>query len=549
MINQACTDRIKKLADSQKELSDADKAHIIELCGENPYRLRDYLYTLPVSETFIAKILAEISGYKYLDANELFPYLSALSVLPELAAVRLNVLPLNFDNHVLGIAVSDPLDITVINEIKLVAGELDIYVAPKTRLAETIQLFYNLYSAMPGDELNEVDDPTKNRELKLHDKNHTEKFIDYILHKAVADNASDIHFEPLDDITRVRYRIDGTLFNLVSYDVKLHPQIVSRLKIASAINIAEKRLPQDGRTFYKEGPYVVDIRVSTLPTIYGEKVVLRLLKQDTERFELGRLGFDDKEIDVFKRIIQCNSGLILIAGPTGSGKSTTLHALMKLMNSSNCNVISIEDPVEYTIKGINQVQVNDTINLSFSNILRSVLRQDPDKIMIGEIRDIETAQLAVRAALTGHLVLSTLHTDNTVTAVERLKDMGIQPYLLAASLKCVIAQRLVRKLCNNCKESFPADEQMAKLLNIQAGTILSKSVGCDLCHYSGHYGRTVIAEILTVDNCLREMIISGASTQKMFEYAEKQGMVSLKNTLLMKIARLDVGIDALHMFN
>ncbi len=548
MINSEQREKITQILEKQN-ISPDERSEILNFCADR-VQLGKRLERFQIPDTAFAKLLSIIFTCEYCNISDLKPSAAALLRLPEIVASRLKVLPLEYDSGKLKIAVYDPSDIIVINELKHIAPQIDICVVPKTSLVKAISIFYKLYSGIDASEIKkykESDVPANIAKL-LSEKSPVTDFLDMLLEKCIADNASDIHFEPFGEITRIRYRIDGVLVNLLNVDSKVYAHIAARIKLVSNIDIAEKRHPQDGRMFYSDSDFV-DIRVSTLPTIHGEKIVLRLLKQNRGDFELEKLGFQTKDIELLQRAIKYDSGLILIAGPTGSGKSTTLHALMRKLNSSRSNLISIEDPVEYTIEGVNQVQVNDQIDLSFSNILRSVLRQDPDKIMIGEIRDLETAQLAVRAALTGHLVLSTVHANNTVSAVGRLADMGIPPYLIAASLKYVVAQRLVRKLCPSCKVSCPADEQTAELLHVPIGTKTAKAEGCEMCRYTGNNGRTVIAEILVLDNTMRDMTVKGATIAEMQEYAEKNGMVPLKETLRNKILNSEISADELYMSN
>ena len=542
-------ERITEILAELKNVSGEQKAAVLKAAFEDKKQLAKIFEGGNFPERAAAKISAEVCDCEFAAAGELCPRYSALKLIPEASAARLNVLPLEFAGGVLKTALSNPLDTSVIDELRLISGRLKLCVVPETELASLIKLFYKFYPAVEQPESRgTAKTEPENYAVPPEEKNAAAEFINAILHKAVEYRVSDVHFEPLGDITRVRCRIDGTLFNMLNFDSELHAQIIARLKIAANMDIAEKRRPQDGRMFYRADDGTVDIRISTLPTIFGEKAVLRLLKQDLSSFELDRLGFESRDAEILHKAIKLDSGLILIAGPTGSGKSTTLHALMKKLNSSKSNVISIEDPVEYTLKGINQVQVNDKIGLSFSNILRSVLRQDPDKIMVGEIRDTETAELAIRAALTGHLVLSTLHADNTVSAVSRLLDMGIQPYLLAASLKYVAAQRLVRRLCPFCMKEYTVDAKTLELLKCGREARIYRAEGCEHCRHTGSSGRTVIAEILQIDKNLAEMINSKASSREMLQYAVEHGTKSLHDALAAKILNAEVSADELYMF-
>ena len=315
----------------------------------------------------------------------------------------------------------------------------------------------------------------------------------------------------------------------------LHLPLSARIKILAGMDISEKRRPQDGRILIQESGKRIDLRVSSVPTVFGEKIVLRLLDQSRDNIDLKNLGFDSDLIKRLKTIITATHGIFLITGPTGSGKSTTLYSILEIINTADTNIVTLEDPVEYTIPGITQIQINEKLDVSFSNTLRSILRQDPDKIMVGEIRDSETAHLAVRVALTGHLLLSTLHTNDAPSAINRLLDMEIPPFLLSSSLRAVLAQRLVRKLCNSCKQEDFISEKMAEELGIPKNTKIYKPVGCPSCRYTAYDGRTVISELMIVDSTIREMINNFESIDKIREYSRSKGMKLLRDSALVKV--------------
>jgi general secretion pathway protein E len=356
------------------------------------------------------------------------------------------------------------------------------------------------------------------------------RLINALFTQALRERASDIHIEPFESRSAVRLRVDGTLRDLIELARALHAAIVSRIKIMAQLDIAEKRLPQDGRITLRIAGKPVDVRVSTIPTGHGERVVLRLLDKQAGRLDLTRLGMDDSTLAHMDRLIQEPHGIILITGPTGSGKTTTLYAALSRLDATALNIMTVEDPIEYDLDGISQTQVNPRIDMTFARALRTILRQDPDVVMIGEIRDLETAQIAVQASLTGHLVLATLHTNDAVSAVTRLVDMGVEPFLLASSLIGVGAQRLVRKLCLECRKRIAADAAQLRTLGLTPtdGTLYSAQ-GCSACNRSGYRGRTGIYELMTVDDDLRRLIHDRASEQTLRTHVVSRGMRSLRD--------------------
>ena len=356
------------------------------------------------------------------------------------------------------------------------------------------------------------------------------RLINALLTQALRDGASDIHIEPFETRSVVRLRIDGTLRDLIEPARALHAAIVSRVKIMAQLDIAEKRLPQDGRITLRVAGKPVDVRVSTIPTGHGERVVLRLLDKQAGRLDLTRLGMDDATLAHMDKLILEPHGIVLVTGPTGSGKTTTLYAALSRLDATELNIMTVEDPIEYDLDGISQTQVNTRIEMSFARALRTILRQDPDVVMIGEIRDLETAQIAVQASLTGHLVFATLHTNDAVSAVTRLVDMGVEPFLLASSLIGVVAQRLVRRLCLECRKPFAADAGQLRALGLAPtdGTLYSAQ-GCAACNRTGYRGRTGIYELLTVDDDLRRLIHDRASEQALRTHVMSRGMRTLRD--------------------
>jgi len=354
------------------------------------------------------------------------------------------------------------------------------------------------------------------------------RMINALLSQAVRENASDIHIEPYETRSVVRFRVDGTLKDVVEPHRVLHAAMVSRIKIMAELDIAEKRLPQDGRITLRLAGRPVDVRVSTLPTGHGERAVLRLLDKDAGRLDLSRLGMDDTTLVAVDELMNQPHGIVLVTGPTGSGKTTTLYAALSRIDATVTNVLTVEDPIEYDLDGVGQTQVNPRIDMSFARALRAILRQDPDVIMIGEIRDLETAQIAVQASLTGHLVLATLHTNDTVSSVTRLTDMGVEPFLLSSSLLGVLAQRLVRCLCTECRESYVPVENELALLEGAHPKVLYRPVGCAACGNSGYRRRTGIYEFLRIEDGLRRLIHDRVAEQSLREYAVQRGMHGLR---------------------
>ncbi len=368
------------------------------------------------------------------------------------------------------------------------------------------------------------------------------RLVNHFISQALEVKASDIHFEPFRDSLKVRFRIDGVLHDIETIAKRLQPAITSRIKLMGKMNIAEMRLPQDGRIKVKDGNREIDIRVSTLPTLFGESIVLRLLNRDEVKLELESLGFPQDIMGTFEDLIQRPYGMMLVTGPTGSGKTTTLYAVMNRINAPDKKIVTVEDPVEYQLDGINQIQVKPEINLSFASALRSILRQDPDVILIGEIRDSETAEIAVQSALTGHMVFSTLHTNDAASAVTRLQEMGVESYLLASSLLAVMAQRLVRKICPHCKEEYHMSPELFKQVSEALGLDVEgpppkiwRGKGCQHCANTGYSGRTAIFELLTVNDPVRKKILEGADSSTIAEEAMKHGMRTLRQDGLLKV--------------
>lgn len=481
------------------------------------------------------------------------------SVVPAIGRATLKKLPYAFakskgvalthlGTELAEISVREDASVATLAELRRVLG-LPLQLV-RLGTGEFEQLLGRLYAHTEGSAAELAEDVAQDMDLSqlVHELPKTEDLLDadndapvirminVLLTQAVRDNASDIHIEPFETRSVVRFRVDGTLQDVIEPHRALHMAMVSRIKIMADLDIAEKRLPQDGRINLRLAGRPVDVRVSTLPTGHGERVVLRLLDKNAGRLNLERLGMAGSVLGSMDALIKQPHGLVLVTGPTGSGKTTTLYAALSRIDSSVTNVMTVEDPIEYDIDGIGQTQVNPRIDMSFARALRAILRQDPDVIMIGEIRDLETAQIAVQACLTGHLVLATLHTNDTASSVTRLMDMGIEPFLLSSSLLGVLAQRLVRTLCPECREAYHPDATELSLL--QGWTIdqLYRAKGCQACGQIGYRGRTGIYELLTVDEAMGRLIHDRASEQSIRECAEKRGMTGLRQDGMRLVA-------------
>ncbi|MFQ5680605.1 MAG: GspE/PulE family protein [Candidatus Omnitrophota bacterium] len=473
-------------------------------------------------------------------------------LVPKEYAVKYSVLPLSRNLNSLTCAIFDPFDLILLDNLrKMTNCEINLVIATKSDIDSAIDNFYSKAdmfkqavreSYQIEDSLVKEDGGVEEGGLSLDkiieraEEGPVIKLVDLIINQAIEERASDIHIEPFKNKIGLRYRIDGKLYEIPPPAKHMHLPIVSRLKIMAKLNIAEKRLPQDGAFFVRMKDKTIDLRVSTIPTIYGEKMVLRILDKRSLPLDMSVLGFDERQQQEFKKAIASPYGLIFITGPTGSGKTTTLYAALNEIRSPQKNIVTIENPVEYRLDGINQVQVKPEIGLTFAQALRSFLRQDPDVMLVGEVRDLETAQICVRSALTGHLVLSTLHTNDAASAVIRLIDIGIPAYLLVPSLVMVVAQRLVRRLCPECKEAYEPTVEKLGELKLKAELIYrARRRGCDKCNNIGYKGRICIAEVMLINDGLREAMMRGASVMEIKELAKKGNMSSLYESGIKKV--------------
>src|SRR2546423_5826674 len=473
-----------------------------------------------VTEADLVATLAAQIGLEYVDLAEATVDPAATTLITPALARRYQALPIGWDEGKLVVAMADPSNVFAIDDIRTITGaEIKTVVATRAGITEAIDKHHRLDSdaenitAQASSEFEEEEDLSTIREV-VEDAPIV-KLVNVLITQAVQDRASDIHIEPTERDVRVRYRIDGVLHEVMRSPKNIQSGIISRLKIMADINIAERRVPQDGRVSAVIGGRAVDLRVATLPTVHGEKVVMRILDKSTALLKLSDLGFLPRSMDRYEQSYRKPYGTILVTGPTGSGKSTTLYATLNILNDESKNIITVEDPVEYRLPNINQVQVNGTAGLTFAAALRSILRSDPDIVLVGEIRDRETATIAIEAALTGHLVLSTLHTNDAATTPQRLVEMGVEPFLVGSAIDCIVAQRLARRLCDKCKEGY--QPSMSELQSLGGGTellgesgdlpTLFRPVGCGACGKTGYHGRFALHEVLTVNEDIERVIV------------------------------------------
>jgi general secretion pathway protein E/type IV pilus assembly protein PilB len=490
------------------------------------------------TEEDVLRWLANEYGLAYTTLEDLEPDRQLLSLFPARILLKEELLPLKRTNGTVEVATSRLFATQGLDALKTLTG---LNLKPILASTEAIQREMKKRLGVGADTIGTLgeekgfevvdENPDDDGNLDGEDEASIIRFVNQVLKDAIELRASDIHLEPFEDEFRIRYRIDGVLQDVpVPPQLKqFQPAIVSRVKILSHLNIAEKRLPQDGRIKIRIEDSEVDIRVSVIPMLHGEAVVMRLLRQNSKLRGLKDIGMDKREMECFQRVLQMPHGIILVTGPTGSGKTSTLYTALNEINDSVRKIITIEDPVEYQLKGVNQIQVSEKAGLTFARGLRSILRHDPDVVLIGEIRDQETAQIAVQASLTGHLVFSTLHTNDAPGAVTRLVDMGVEPYLVASSLEAVLAQRLVRVLCKHCKvpDNTPTALALKAQIGIPANAVIYKSVGCRECRNTGFYGRHAIFEWMDSDNEIRQLVLKNASSDQIRDAARKQGMKTL----------------------
>ena len=502
-----------------------------------------------VSQQQIAEVLADEFNMETVNLADVRVSAEALEVVPFEIANRYKVIPLEVDDSEAELAVFDPLDMDAIDSIShVIKRSITCRVAPLEEIDKAIHQYYEGAKAGAVDDIfSGIEDPDAvPTQIDLpsgEDASEEEapiiKYVHMVISEALKRRASDIHMEPLEKRFRVRYRIDGVLHEVENPPKRLQPSIVSRIKLMSNVSIAEKRVPQDGRININVGAKIIDLRVSTLPTAFGESIVMRILDKESLSLGLPQLGFFSDDQAVFEKIIALPDGVFLVTGPTGSGKSTTLYSALNCINHPDRKIITVEDPVEYEMPGVNQVQVRRDVGMTFSSALRSMLRQAPNIIMVGEIRDKETAEIAINAALTGHMVFSTLHTNDAPSAVSRLIDIGIKPFLVAAAVRAVLAQRLVRRNCPNCRVPFEHDEKLLNSLGIRSDQITDasfmKGEGCLKCNGTGFRGRVGVFEMFQVNEELQSMVYEEASLVALRDKAREMGMRNMREDGIRKI--------------
>lgn len=502
---------------------------------------------------FVAKdslndVLYKEFHISFYDLSEFVVNEEANALIDETVAIENMLLPIKIHNGRLTVAMANPFDIYILDKIKAKTG---LGITPVLATVKQIRnCINNVYSplkartlAKTAYEANPDEDILRDPEI---DDSPTVKLADTILSQAVSMRASDIHIEPFDNYLRIRFRIDGQLIKINELDIKVLDILSSRIKILGRMDTSERRLPQDGHFKKLINDISVDLRISTMPTVYGEKVVIRLIYLESISYNKAELGFFKEDLEKIDRIFKNRHGMILVTGPTGSGKTTTLGSFIAELNDMSVNIITVEDPVENHIDGVNQVSLNQKIGLTFSESLKYMLRQDPDIIMIGEIRDRQTAELALRASITGHLVLSTLHTNDAVSTVSRLIGMGIEDFLLASVIRGIISQRLVRKICPHCKYETNLSLDQSIALGLPCDTVVFKGKGCVLCNHTGYFGRLAVIEVLEADFYVKNLIAEGASEEEIFEYALKNGMTPMWDNALRNVMEGNTTVEEIY---
>ncbi|HBR14597.1 MAG TPA: type II secretion system protein GspE [Candidatus Omnitrophica bacterium] len=558
-------ERLKEILLRDNVISPQDLEKALKVQKETGGELSKVLVKLNlIDEDVLTQVLSEGLGMPPISISRLKVDPQVLQIIPKETAVKYQIMPISLIGDHLTLAMADPLNIFIIDNVEALTGYTINPIISRARdIERTIQKYYfedaTEEMEKPSEVFDKIIQDIKDKDLgefelikdpredahktaveEIADEAPIIKLTDTIIQQAVIAKASDIFIEPLEKNMRVRYRVDGVIREIDRMSKALHYPVISRLKVISNLDISEHRLPQDGRfKTVVSGEREVDFRVNVLPTVAGEKIVLRVLDQVGSVLDVEKLGFDPESLRRLKECAVKPHGLILTCGPTGSGKTTTLYSILKYVNSSGKNIVTVEDPVEYQIKGINQVNVKPQFGLTFATSLRSILRQDPDIILIGEIRDTETLSIAVKAALTGHLVLSSLHTTTAAGSIIRMMNMGIEPFLICSSVLAIVAQRLLRKLCPRCKEAYALPSHVAQSVGLaklrgQDEIMLYKGKGCELCHKTGYKGRVGITEIFVLSSQIKDLILSRAGEFKIKETARKEGMKTMREDGLMK---------------
>lgn len=475
-----------------------------------------------------------------------------LEKVPATMAKAYSIVPVKFEDNTLVVAMSNPHDINVLDDLRYtlkcevrgaIASEDQIRAALEKYYGHKVESIKGVLQELSGDvQFEEIKESAKGAAYNVEEMVNAApvvKLLNLILLTAIKAQASDIHFEPFEDTFKVRYRVDGVLYEMESPPLSIALPLVSRIKVLANLDISETRLPQDGRILLTVAGRPVDLRVSTLPCIYGESVVMRVLDRSVVKLDLDNLGMREDDLNMIKKLLSLPHGIIVVTGPTGSGKTTTLYSCLNYMNDPQWKIITTEDPVEYDIDGIIQCQVNEDIGVTYANLLRAILRQDPDVILVGEVRDLETAEIAIEASLTGHLVFSTLHTNDAPSAITRVVDLGVEPFLIAATVEAIVAQRLVRRICTKCKQAVQPTEEMLMELGLTREQVADKTFcwgkGCENCNGTGYRGRLAIYEIMLMTDRLRQLVLEHASTEQLRVAAREQGMRSLRESGLLAI--------------
>lgn len=515
----------------------------------------------------VQEALAGQAGIAFIDLDTVTIDEATKKAIPAETAMSCQCVPFWYEapTRKIKVAIKSPSNFRAADDLRLLLGlQVETFVAPPEQVDARLKEFYAGKQSSISEVVGELSSDEKLKRLESKGKggsgapgaasgasidldavmsasedNRVIKLLNLVLLQAIKDKASDIHFEPFEDEFKMRYRIDGVLYEMVPPPKSLGPSIVSRVKVMANLDIAERRMPQDGRVELQVGGNPVDLRVAVLPTMHGESVVMRVLDRSNVELSIDRIGLRAEDMELFKTVIDKPNGIVVVTGPTGSGKTTTLYAALAALNTIDTKILTAEDPVEYDIDGLCQCQVNTDAELTFGRLLRSFLRQDPDIILVGEIRDLETAQIAVQASLTGHLVFSTLHTNDAPSSIVRLLDLGIESFLLTATIEAIIAQRLVRTICSQCKEAYTPTEEQLMELDLRPEDVTGKQFyrgkGCERCHGSGYKGRMALFEIMVMDDGLRDLVMKQASTSVLREEARKRGMRSLRESGLAAI--------------
>ena len=541
---------LKKILIDNSILSKIDIDDAYAECEIEGKSFRDVLLGRNLlTEEQLISLLSKHLGINIIDLNNTQVDEKVIQRISGSMVKMYNIFPVKFEHDTLQIAVADPLDTNLLDDLRFILETpVEICIAKEKDIIECSERYYgkeetNLETLMKelqgfgGEE--ELEDIDLDKIEEMVNDAPVVRLLNLVLIQAIKDTASDIHFEPFENEFKIRYRVDGILYEMVPPPKHLSLAIISRIKVMARMNIAERRLPQDGRISINVEGRVVDLRVSTLPTAFGESVVLRVLDRSTVSLDLYQIGIDKENLKKIEEIIFKPNGIFISTGPTGAGKTTTLYSCLKKINTIDSKIITTEDPVEYDIEGIVQVPIKDSIGLTFSRCLRAILRQDPDRIMVGEIRDAETARMAIQASLTGHLVLSTLHTNDSSSTLTRLIDMGIEPFLICSTIEAILAQRLIRKICKNCKEQISPSQEMIDILKLEKKIIKDRKFyagkGCEDCSGIGYKGRTGIYELLIVDEEIRRLIMSQSTAKMVKNAAKKRGFTTLLEDGLNKV--------------